>query len=355
MTIFRKYMVFVLCAIVLLTACEKEETLIQDSEEIIFGQNGIGEESLIVLSAPSIHNNYYSAAFDDIIDYLINFAQTVEGKDKAVILADAATMPYLENEVPSHMLLEANVEDIWIRDFGPVLPNQQVKFNYQPDFQSRSISNQIDNSFEDWFFDMGLSYGEQTNLILDGGNVVDNGKDRVIVTDRFLFDNPQLTKEQAKNKLKDLLKVSQVAIIPELAGDATGHADGMLMWATDNTILLHEVADNKRTEIISELKSVFPGVEIVELKNYYQPETWQGFTSACNVFVNSLVTDDYIYMPTFNSAYDTEMFDIVQANTNKTVVPIPAEGVCFMGGSVRCLSWQMKGSNADIIIGEARK
>jgi len=60
--------------------------------------------------------------------------------------------------------------------------------------------------------------------------------------------------------------------------------------------------------------------------------------------------DKYIYMPTFNSPYDDEMLALFEANTNKTVVPVPAEDVCFMGGNVRCLSWQVKGQNANKIL-----
>ncbi|MEM6966278.1 MAG: agmatine deiminase family protein [Bacteroidota bacterium] len=346
-----------ICTLCIFTACQKEtmeegtdnlQTATRASEDSM--NKNSDNKSLVVLSAPSVYNNYYASIFDDIIEYQANFANLVSGNDEVVILADAATLPYFDGKVPASMLLEADIEDIWIRDFAPVHPTKQVKFNYLPYFQSASTSNFIDNSFEDWFYAAGLSYGKKSNLILDGGNVVDNGKNKVIVTDRFLWDNPQLTKNAAKKKLKKLLGVKQVAIIPEFPGDATGHADGMVMWASSNKILLHELPNSIRKKTIKELKKSFPGVKIVEVPDYYEDETWQGFSSACNIFVNSLVTDDFIYMPTFDSPYDTEMIDLFEAHTNKTVIPVPAESVCFMGGSVRCLSWQMKGSNANIIL-----
>ncbi len=34
---------------------------------------------------------------------------------------------------------------------------------------------------------------------------------------------------------------------------------------------------------------------------------------------------------------------------------IPGKAVAFMGGSVRCLSWQLDGNNAKVLIEEARK
>lgn len=348
---------FVIC-LALFTSCD-DEIIVPDPTDPI-GNSGNGSDNdmgtnadeghLIVLSAPSVYNNYYASVFDQIIDYLANFANLVDGKDEVIILADAETLPYLEGKVPAEMLVEANVEDIWIRDFSPVIPSRQVKFNYLPDFQSASVSNLIDNSFEDWFLDNGLEYGMQTDLILDGGNVVDNGSNRAIITDRFLWDNPELTEANAKAQLKILLGVNEVAIIPEVEGDATGHADGMVMFTDANTVLLHELPEPQHTQTIQELEAEFPGIHIVEVADYYEEDSWQGFTSACNIFVNSVVTDEHIYMPTFNSEYDDEMFDLMQANTDKVVIRVPAQDVCFMGGSVRCLSWQVKGANKEAIL-----
>ena len=305
-----------------------------------------GEKTLIVLSAPSVNNKYYSSIFTNIIDYMANFANIVNGKDEVMILADAPTMPYFAGKVPSSFLIKARIEDIWIRDFSPVIPSKQVKFKYSPQSQSASVSRLIDDSFEDWFLRNNLKYHTKSSIILDGGNVVDNSAGtRIIVTDRILKDNPSLTKTQAKEKLKHTLGAHQVAIIPEVPNDTTGHADGMVMWATNNKILLQTMDEPKRTQTIDELENSFPDVQIVEVPDYYQDATWRGFSSACNIFVNSVVTDDFIYMPTFNNVHDDEMLTLIQSHTDKIVVPVPAENVCFMGGSVRCLSWQVKGEN----------
>ncbi|CAF1043512.1 unnamed protein product [Rotaria sp. Silwood1] len=137
--------------------------------------------------------------------------------------------------------------------------------------------------------------------------------------------------------------VHQIAIIPELPDDTTGHADGMLMWVSNDKILLSQASEPQRTQIMGELEKSFPGVKIIEIPDYYQYATWKGFTSACNIFVNAIVTDQYLYMPTFNGPHDTSMFDLIQSHTIKKVIAVPAEKVCFMGGSVRCLSWQVKG------------
>ncbi len=355
-----KFMLPLLMLFCLITSCEKDTSIEQEmptlsteiTEEMIPATSRATtlDNTVIVLSAPSIYNDYYQSVFQDIVDYQVNFVNLASGSNHVIILVDADTKSYYDGRVPASNLLVATIEDIWIRDFSPVIPSLQAKFNYLPDYQTRRTANLIDNSFERWFKQSGLSYGKTSKLILDGGNVVDNGSDRIIVTDRFLYDNPGYTKLAAVKVLKKLTGARQVAIIPEFPGDATGHSDGMLMFSTANKILLHEMPRRLQRRTIKELETAFPGIEIVVVPDYYKDEEWQGFSSACNIFVNSLVTDQYIYMPTFNAGYDAEYLQLVKANTDKTVIPVPAENVCFMGGSVRCLSWQVKGANARRLI-----
>jgi agmatine/peptidylarginine deiminase len=314
------------------------------------------EKTLLVLCAPSVNDKYYSSKFPAIIDYMTNFVNIVNGKDEVVILVDGATLPYFEGKVPSNILIQANMEDIWICDFSSVIPARQVQFTFAPSYRKTSEAKAIDKIFKNWFSQNGLDYYKTSDIILDGGNVVDNAAGtRVIVTDRILRDNPSLTKSSAKASLKQLLGVSEVAIIKEIPGDTTGHADGMVMWPTNDRVLLVTENEPIRSENLNELKISFPNVEIIEIPNYFVYETWRNFLSARNVYVNSIVTDGYIYMPTFNSSHDTEMLSLFQSFTNKTVVPIPAESVCIMGGSVRCLSWQIKGSNKMKILQAAGK
>ena len=309
------------------------------------------DETLIVLAAPSVKNTYYSAAFQGIIDYMVNFVQVVRHHNDIVILVDKATMSYFNGKVPNDILIEANIDDIWIRDFAPVFPSQQIKFRYAPKYHRPSLSQMIESSFEQWFLGNNLSYKQKSDLILDGGNVVENPEgSRVVITERILTDNPQLTKADVKSELQRLLNTNEIAIIPEVPDDTTGHADGMVMWVSNTKLLLQEMSEPEQKEILNELKNSFPGVEIIEVPDYYQPSTWKGFTSACNIFVNSLVTDDYIYMPTFNGPHDQSMLELIQSHTKKKVIPVPAEKVCFMGGSVRCLTWQVKGHLKEKIV-----
>jgi agmatine/peptidylarginine deiminase len=83
-----------------------------------------------------------------------------------------------------------------------------------------SLSKRIDHSFKNWFALITLDYHAKSDIILDGGNVVDNAAGTcAIVTDCILRDNSTLTISTVKDKLKQLLDVNEVAIIQELPQD----------------------------------------------------------------------------------------------------------------------------------------
>ncbi len=99
-----------------------------------------------------------------------------------------------------------------------------IKFKYSPIYENLGDCTRIENRFNYWCRKIGVEYHAKSDIFLDGGNVVDNtAGTRVVVTDRILWDNPELTKKYTKNALKELLGVKEVAIIPEPPGDTTGH------------------------------------------------------------------------------------------------------------------------------------
>lgn len=112
---------------------------------------------LVVMVAPSINEEYYREVFHDIIDYDIQTVNTIYGKDNVVLLVDKETKHLFEGKIPDDALLEANVADIWIRDFGTVDTMTEVKFDFKPQYLTNEDSVWINDSFEDWYDQKNLS------------------------------------------------------------------------------------------------------------------------------------------------------------------------------------------------------
>ena len=305
---------------------------------------------LIVLSAPSINDPYYNDNFHKIIDFDIQFAKSIIGKDNVVVLADKETLPYFKDKLPKDVLLESYVNDIWIRDFSTVHPSKMLKFAYdRPDTPS------IDRSFRAFTKENELQFKE-SNLKIDGGNVVDNNKGKLILTEKIMERNPRLTTPSLISKLQQALGATEVAIIP-MDEEYLGHSDGMVMFVDENTVIMNNYKGypSFKKSVLSTLRKGLPHAKIVEIEGTGYGETYGAYASACGIYVNSVVTYNYIYMPVFGkAAEDNAAMQTIQSNTNKTVVTVNAKDVCFLGGNTRCLSWQITGDNARKLIEAAR-
>jgi len=191
---------------------------------------------------------------------------------------------------------------------------------------------------------------KKTDLLLDGGNLVNNNADKVITSRKFLTDN-QLNETEGVQVLQDLLEVTNVTILtpdePTLS-----HSDGMAALVCPDTIYMHLQPEPNHTIYKNELKKGCPGCTIIEIEGFYDPRIYKGgYASSCGVYVNCVVTDDFIYMPLFNHEKDDDALFKFQNNLcGKKVIPIDVTTVCEMGGSLRCLSWQTQGVWADKII-----
>lgn len=324
---------------------QQPDSVQQEVSALSKQQADSAQQEAVVIVAPSVNDTYYAPLFEQIIAYDIAFVNQVRQHTNVVLVVDSATMSHVRGKVPDANLIEATVNDIWARDFGPVFPNNPVKFRFRPDYMNSLDAAWIENSFNRLTNRLDLPL-TSSSLILDGGNFVHNGVDKAIVTTRVFADNSNLSEAEVDEQLRGTTGIAKIAYIPEEAGDITGHSDGMVMWLDAETLLVNEYDEPFRSHVLDPLQTAFPNATIIEIPVDYTYAEWQGFVSACGLHINSLVTDNHIFLATYGQANDAVVQEIIETATNKTVVPIDASDVCIMGGAVRCLSWYAKGETA---------
>jgi agmatine/peptidylarginine deiminase len=307
---------------------------------------GHANQHLLVIAAPSItdagDDPFFAEIFQDVVDFDIAYANAVYGHDQIRIVVDEETRPYFTGRVPQEILIEANIPHIWMRDYTTINPYDPIQFRYTAaSFEGDQAEAEfMQDGFNRFAAGFGFTFPKSEHL-LDGGNIVDNYAGRIVTTERFLEDNA-LSREEGKAILKQLLDADEVAILPP-DEDVLAHSDGMVMFAEADTIIVNQYPEPLRTIVLDELKSAFPGIKIVEIETTVD---WDDpTTSSCGINVNATVTANYIYMPQFGDAVSDRALKTIAAHTSKTVIPVPANKVCDLGGSVRCLTWQM-GSDA---------
>ena len=345
------YVLAVMILVVTSTACSQaaiEEERMADCE-------------LIILAAPVTDDPYYAEVADSIFDFHVRFARAAEGRDNVLILTDEAGAEAYRQALGENRVLVAPQLDIWTRDYAFSNSAEPVLFRYTAAGQGGGRSGQTEaDGVQDVFADLaeaaGLNFLE-SELLNDGGNWVDDYAGSVVLSRKFLIDN-QLSEDEGRARLRDETGADHVAFIDADEQGGLEHADGVVAFVDVNTLVINTYDEDPAyaAQLRADLQAGLPDVVIHEIATPYDgSEIYDDrFGSACGLYTNALVTPARIYLPQFGGPDDAAALRQVRAATTRDVIPVSSEGVCFMGGGVRCMSWQLRGENAARLLAYAR-
>lgn len=216
-----------------------------------------------------------------------------------------------ENQINFDFLL--GTKDIWARDYMPIQTdiNKFVQFRYEPSYLAEDLqlqSNPKDicksNGFAPVFSDINL----------DGGNIV-KWTDKVILTDRVLSENPQYSdKKQLISEIEKKLN-AEVIIIPQIKSDFTGHADGLVRFYDEKTIIGNSIKDeykywgNTMKKVTQQHCFKYIDMPVFDYKAKYKNKS----ISAIGCYMNYLEIGNLIVFPVFEleGNKDDEAFDLI--------------------------------------------
>jgi agmatine/peptidylarginine deiminase len=288
---------------------------------------------VIFTAIPTKSNHYYRPFYKDIICFNESLTNKKSLTDRHISLA-------VEEHPFDTSFFE--YDDIWLRDVAPVATNHLVKFNYQPDYLPKSQSKYLNQQFKKWLNKHDFKYSTSP-LILDGGNLIWNKKNTVIVTDRVLDDNFKWTKKEIIEQLKWDLDVSRVIIIPAEQGDVLAHADGMIKFIDEHTMFISDfLGDQKfRHQVQEIIRAKMPKAKFIVVPSSYTEvgQYDKEIASAKGLYINMLETDDTLYVPKFGLSEDQEVFRYIQKYSDKRVIQVHVGELSIMGGAINCLTW----------------
>ena len=241
--------------------------------------------------------------------------------------------------------MEGNSRDIWVRDFGLIQTGNGIfKPLYRPNYLSTGDSTYIENGFLSWFQKLEIPF-QNLNFTLDGGNFCHNGGNRAVITERIFSDNPTLSEATLRQIIAQQTGITEIAFVPEEAGDTTGHADGMVKWLAPDTIALNRYTNVAfRNQVIDRLNAAFSNLEIVLVPWNPTNRYWRSFADSTGVYVNALTTPNAIYIPMYGLGSDDAALAVFRQHADRRVIPVPVSpDIAIMGGAARCLCCQVYG------------
>ncbi len=225
--------------------------------------------------------------------------------------------------------------DIWARDYMPVKTKsgKYISFRYEPSYLADDP--QLRTNYKADIaphFTLPVTY---SNINLDGGNVVFSpSKAKAVITDRVFSENPAYDKNTLFTELENLLE-AEIIIIPSLKSDMTGHADGVVRFVGENTVIGNASPYKNGYEQKVKMSLKKHGISVGDF-----PYFDSAGISAVGSYLNFLETDKHIFLPVFGSVQDETAVKRAKEIFEKKIVAVNINGIAKDGGILNCISWE---------------
>lgn len=227
-------------------------------------------------------------------------------------------------------------KDIWARDYMPIKTksSKYVSFRYEPSYLADDP--QLRTNFKADiapYFALPVTY---SNINLDGGNVVFSpSKVKAVITDRVFSENPEYDKNTLLTALENLLE-AEIIIIPSLKSDMTGHADGVVRFVNENTVVGNATPYKNGYEQRVKRTLKTHGISVLDFPYFDSVGI-----SAVGSYLNFLETEKHIFLPVFGNAQDETAVKRVKEIFDKKIVAVYINSIAKDGGVLNCISWEM--------------
>jgi len=260
--------------------------------------------------------------------------------------------------------------DVWLRDYGPMfvvdlnekkLAKKIVWVKWQYDAYTKKFPMLLkDNRV---FYNLKNKINVpmlETNMVLEGGSIEQNGEGTIITTEQCLLNsgrNPSFTKEKIENNLKTFLGASNIIWLKQgLLNDHTdGHIDDIAKFVSPDTILC-AYEENENEENYDILKKNYEDLEkaldqngkpfkLIKLQiphlEYDQNKPFEAGNKAPASYTNFYIANKIVLAPIYSDPNDKNALKIIQSCfPNRKIMGIDCRDLIYGGGSIHCMTQQ---------------
>jgi agmatine deiminase len=259
----------------------------------------------------------------------------------------------------------------WTRDCGPIFVRRKdetaiVRFRFNgwaryPDWEKDDrVPERAARALRCRMFPAALPAARRMAprlFVLEGGSIDGNGRGTLLTTEECLLDrrvqarNPQLSRAQIEQALRDFLGVSNIQWLGRgIAGDDThGHVDDLCRFINPRTLVLIRER-NRRDVNYRPLAENWERARDLRLEDGSRPEviplpmpaplTFQGLRLPAS-YANFYIGNAAVIVPTFNDPHDRVALGVLsELFPGRAVVGIHAVDLVWGFGTLHCLTQQ---------------
>lgn len=258
-------------------------------------------------------------------------------------------------------LIPAELDDLWMRDMGPVFVvdakghKAAIDFNFngwgnkQPHQQDAKVAALVAQRFNLPIL--------STSLVLEGGGIEVDGQGSAIITESCVLNdnrNPGVSKADCEAVLKSLLGLEKIIWLPGIRGrDITdGHTDFYARFASPGVVLAaydpdpdsfdHAVTQQHLDILRSTSDAQGRALEVVVLETPSSVRPAYDNREFSAGYINFYVCNGAVIMPEFGDlAADQQAKQALQrVFPEHDVIAINIDGIAAGGGGIHCTTQQ---------------
>ncbi len=311
--------------------------------------------------------------------------KSLEGGEKVeLIVLDDAMQKRSENALKKFGADLNNINfhqvpyaDVWTRDYAPIFLKNNVWTKWEYNVYGKANEDKIywapllkDNQVFKKIPLMGEKF--EPGIVLEGGSIEVNGQGTLITTEQCLLNpnrNPDLTKEQIEQYLKDYLGVKKIIWLKRgLVNDHTdGHIDDLVKFVSSNKILCayeeneadenYQILKDNHDALMNSTDQDGKSFEVVKLpmphiryKEGHSVHSQDKDTSSQNSesekaaasYINFYIGNEAVLATIYNDPNDSEALKIIQGCfLERKVVGIDCSEIIYGGGTIHCMTQQV--------------
>lgn len=266
-----------------------------------------------------------------------------EGLTKRLVITSllARDHPEIVNSIKvncNELILLDGAYDYWCWDFlpVPVTAHKYIQFTFDPPYYKHPGYTHLKTNPEKLD---SVIQGEciRSPIVLDGGNII-YYNNKAILTDSIFKHNPSIPKTSLLNQLQELLELEDLIVIPTLPYDITGHADGMVRFVNEETLLVNDFSKACSTTYWQKLLKSVKQFEICLLPNDSHKNKITD--DATGDYINMLETKSHLFNPFYGNPMDTLAIKLIERlYPSKILIPVNVSKLTVKGGGLHCASW----------------